>query len=111
MIPRCEVVGLEGTGGSLGFVGGAVKLTDNATLFYPIGQALDSSKTILVDSKPNKDGVLEGGVLPTSPIARSAENLAAHAQTHLQWAAGGQPSQDFELDQAEGVLLDLIARQ
>ena len=111
LIPRCEVVGLEGTGGSLGFVGGAVKLTDNATLFYPIGQALDSSKTILVDSKPNKDGVLEGGVLPTSPIARSAENLAAHAQTHLQWAAGGQPSQDFELDQAEGVLLDLIARQ
>ena len=72
--PRCETVGLEGTYGSFGMMGGNVQLSNKVSVGYPNGVSLDPDKKIQLDSKL-VDGKYVGGVHPTKPIPRTPESV------------------------------------
>ena len=68
----------------------------------PIGQSLDQNQVIQLDSRPDEKGNFVGGVEPTTPIPRTAENLVALAASNL--GARDDKVADFEIDFAKKLL-------
>lgn len=71
--PNVKLVGISGTHGSFGAVGGDINLPQDITLSYPVGRSLDAQGAILVDS--NAQGV--GGVTPDVRVPLTLDLLRA----------------------------------
>ena len=96
---RAEVVGLEGTSGSVSKKGNAVVLPC-ARFEYTFAQRiLESPVTGRIQLEANRtaSGTRVGGTLPTNAVPRNEDNLAAHAQWRLD-----QTRADPVLDFARG---------
>ena len=83
-LPHALVVGMFGSNGSYGMTGGRMEMPGGWRVTYPVGRAVDTAGTILLDA----DAFGHGGVVPDIRIPRSAENLlrvASGEDVELQW--------------------------
>jgi carboxyl-terminal processing protease len=70
-LPNVQVVGMSGTHGAFGIIGGEVVLPGGHVFSYPIGRSLDEAGAIVVEA----DAAGAGGVQPDVRVPRSEENL------------------------------------
>jgi len=89
-LKKGNVVGFFGTNGSFGMTGGVIKIPNNFTIYFPIGQSLNINKIIQIDSKNGK-----GGIDPDPRVPLTFENV-------LKVSKG----EDVELKFAENFILN-----
>lgn len=100
---RAKIVGFSGSNGSFAMANGQVWLPGDMLMYHPFGYTVDADGNIQLDG--GTDGV--GGILPTAPIPRTAENLNAYARGNLAKELGTEEV-DVELSYAKEVLRGLI---
>ncbi len=89
-LKKGNVVGFYGTNGAEGMTGGIIRMPDNFTINFPVGQSLNINKDIQIESRNGK-----GGVNPTLRVPLTLENV-------LKVGKG----EDVELKYAESFILN-----
>jgi carboxyl-terminal processing protease len=82
-LPNGKVVGFYGTNGSFGMVGDSAVMPGGYTVDWPFGQSLDKDKTVQIDSKGGKGGVMPGKKIPMT--LENALKIAAGQDVELEY--------------------------